>query len=62
MLVTFQSLKLSEWLIKQFLNTMGIKNPSEIQAKAIPVIKSGMKREKEREKGERAKEKKERKK
>ena len=63
---TFQSLKLSDCLIKQ-LNTMGIKNPSEIQAKAIPVIKSGMKRkeigiksEKEKEKGKRAKEKKER--
>ena len=28
------------------LNTMGIKSPSEIQAKAIPVIKSGKKRRK----------------
>lgn len=37
---TFQSLKVNEWLLKQ-LNTMGIKAPSEIQQKAIPVIKSG---------------------
>jgi len=38
--VTFQSLKVSEWLQKQ-LTTLSIKAPSEIQQKAIPVIKSG---------------------
>lgn len=39
--VTFQSLKVSEWLLKQ-LTTMGMKDPTEIQQRAIPAIKSGI--------------------